>query len=216
MQEGSDEILGWVQNHFPQFSEPALQQDIARYGTIREFHRGQVIMDYGSYVKEVPLVVKGSIKVMREGEDGEEILLYFLNDGETCSMSFSCCMMQKESSIRTLAEEDVLLISIPIKYVDLWMNQYVSWRNFVMLSYDARILELVKTLDSIAFKKLDQRLLRYLKHKAEANHSTTIQATHQEIAYDLNASREAISRLLKQLEAQGSLTLGRNKIELIQ
>ncbi|MEM7299121.1 MAG: Crp/Fnr family transcriptional regulator, partial [Bacteroidota bacterium] len=161
-----------------------------------------------------PLVIKGSIKVMREGEDGAELLLYFLHTGDTCSVSFTCCMMDKQSSIKTIAEDDTTIIAIPIKQIDKWMNQYTSWRNFVMMSYDNRIMELVKTVDSIAFNKLDQRLFSYLQKKAKAHQSSVIHVTHQEISYDLNASREAISRLLKQLEKMGKVRLGRNMIEL--
>ena len=129
-------------------------------------------------------------------------------------MSFTCCMMDKRSEIRTVAEEDTTLIGIPTRYMDEWMGRYPSWKNFVMTSYDKRMLELVRTIDSIAFKKMDERLMDYLEKKAEANNSRTLHATHQEIAYDLNASREAISRLLKKLENDGELELGRNRIEL--
>ena len=210
----TSDILPLVTRHFPQFSEPALAKEIAEHGRLISFEAGDVIMDYGSYVKEVPLVIAGSIKVMREGDDGAELLLYFLNAGDTCSVTFTCCMMEKQSSIRTVAEDDATIIAIPIKHIDRWMNTYTSWRNFVMLSYDNRILELVKTVDSIAFKKLDERLYTYLQKKAEAHKSHTVHATHQEIAYDLNASREAVSRLLKQLEKMGKVSLGRNLIEL--
>lgn len=214
MSPESQDIQSLVNQHFPQFSEPLLKESIAREGRIRSFPIGQIIMDYGSYIREVPLVIDGSIKVMREGQEGNELLLYFLNAGETCSVSFTCCLIDKRSSIRTIAEDDTTIISIPVKYVDQWMDQFKSWRNFVMLSYDTRILELVQTLDSVAFHKLDQRLLGYLQKKAHANHSQTILTTHQEIAYDLNVSREAVSRLLKQLEKTGKVHLERNKIQL--
>lgn len=215
MSLAQSEILSLITQHFPQFSEPELQSEIAEHGQMHDFQSGQTIMNYGSYVKSVPLVIKGSIKVMREGDEGAELLLYFLNAGDTCSVSFTCCMMDKQSSIRTIAEDDTTLIAIPIKQVDLWMNKYKSWRNFVMMSYDSRILELVNTIDNIAFKKLDQRLLAYLQKKSKANQSLSIQATHQEIAYDLNVSREAVSRLLKQLETLGKIRLGRNLVELL-
>ena len=123
--------------------------------------------------------------------------------------------MNKKSEIRTVAEEDTTIIGIPIRYMDEWMSQYQSWKNFIMRSYDNRMVELVKTIDSIAFKKMDERLLDYLEAKSEAINSRVINTTHQEIAYDLNASREAISRLLKQMEKEKLVTLGRNKIELI-
>ncbi len=208
-------ILNLVREHFSQIAEVKLQEAIASVGKLYTFRGGEVIMDYGSYVRLVPMVINGSIKVSRESEDGNEIFLYYLNPGETCAMSFTCCMMNKKSDIRTTAEEDVELIGIPIKYIDEWMSKYQSWKNFVMLSYDTRMKELMKTIDSIAFKKMDERLLKYLHDKSETIHSRIINTTHQEIASDLNASREAVSRLLKQLEIQKEVRLGRNQIELL-
>ena len=204
-----------IRKNFPALSDPNLLAQISEAGRLLSFAAGEVIMNYGSYIKMVPLVIEGSIKVMREGDDGEELLLYYLNAGEVCSMSFACCMSEKKSGIKTIAEDHTTLIGIPIQYVDQWMHEFPAWRNFVMLSYDNRIKEMVKTIDSIAFNKMDQRLLDYLRKKAKANNSQVISVTHQEIAYDMNASRETVSRLLKQLEASGSLVLGRNKIELI-
>ncbi len=209
------EMLELLRRHYPQLAERGLQEEIVLVGKLLFFKAGETILDFGSYVRLVPLVVEGSIKVVREGEEGREIFLYYLQPGQSCTMSFTCCMMNKKSEIRTVAEEDTLLIGIPIKYMDEWMTRYQSWKNFVMLSYDNRMLELVKTIESIAFQKLDERLLQYLQKKAAVTGNKIIQATHQDIAFDLNASREAISRLLKQLENQGQLRLGRNKVELL-
>lgn len=209
-----EHILDLVRKHFPNIAEKALQEEIATVGKLTEFSAGTVIMDVGQYVKLVPLVIEGAIKVSREDEDGHELFLYYLQGGQTCSMSFTCCMMNKKSEIRTIAEENTKMIGIPIRYVDEWMTKYQSWKNFVMQTYDYRMMELVRTIDSIAFHHMDERLLAYLDKKAKATHSKVINATHQEIAYDLNASREAVSRLLKQLENDGRVKLGRNKIEL--
>jgi CRP/FNR family transcriptional regulator len=209
------EILSLIRQHYPQLAERNLQDAIADEGTIMHFKAGSLIMDFGAYVKIMPLIIKGSIKVSREDEEGNELFLYYLKPGETCSMSFTCCLMDKKSEIRTVAEEDTTLIGIPTRFMDEWMSRYPSWKNFVMTSYDNRMLELVRTIDSIAFKKMDERLMDYLEQKAEANNSRTLNATHQEIAHDLNASREAISRLLKQLEKDGVVQLGRNRIELL-
>lgn len=209
-----ERILDLVRKHFPNIAEKALQEEIATVGKLTEFSAGTVIMDVGQYVKVVPLVIEGAIKVSREDEEGNELFLYYLEGGQTCSMSFTCCMMHKKSEIRTVAEENTLMIGIPIRYVDEWMTKYQSWKNFVMQTYDFRMLELVRTIDSIAFHHMDDRLLAYLDKKAKAIQSKVINVTHQEIAYDLNASREAVSRLLKQLENDGRLKLGRNKIEL--
>jgi CRP/FNR family transcriptional regulator len=210
-----EQILELVRKHFPNIAEKGLQEEIATVGKLTEFSAGTVIMDVGQYVKLVPLVIEGAIKVSREDEDGHELFLYYLQGGQTCSMSFTCCMMNKKSEIRTIAEENTKMIGIPIRYVDEWMTKYQSWKNFVMQTYDFRMMELVRTIDSIAFHHMDERLLAYLDKKAKATHSKVINATHQEIAYDLNASREAVSRLLKQLENDGRVKLGRNKIELV-
>lgn len=208
-------VLQLIQSRYPQIAEKALQEEIAEVGKIMHFQAGQVIMDTGNYVKVLPLVIDGVIKVVREDEEGNELFLYYLQAGETCSMSFTCCLMHKRSEIRTIAEEETTLIGIPIRYVDEWMTRYQSWKNFVMKTYDFRMMELIRTIDDIAFKKMDERLVSLLEKKAEATDSRIIQATHQELAYDLNASREAVSRLLKQLENEGVVRLGRNKIELL-
>ncbi len=209
------EISALLRKYFPQINELALKEEITKHGRIMTFEAGKVIMNYGGYIRLVPLVVEGSIKVLREDEGGHELFLYYLNPGETCSMSFSCCMTQRKSDIKTISEDKTRLIAIPVEYVDRWMTQYPSWKNFVMNTYDSRMRELIKTIDSIAFQKMDERLLRYLRKKAAVVSSNIITATHQEIALDLNASREAISRLLKQLEKTGIVMLGRNKIELL-
>lgn len=209
------DTLKLLRVHFPQIAEVKLQEEIVDVGKIMSFERGEVIMDFGSYIKLMPLVIEGSIKVVREDEQGNEVFLYYLEPGQTCSMSFTCCMMNKQSILRTVAEEDTTMIGIPIRHMDDWMNKYQSWKNFVMLSYDNRMSELLKTIDGIAFHKMDERLLDYLKKKAQITNTPVLTVTHQEIALDLNASREAISRLLKQAEKMGKVKLGRNKVELL-
>ncbi len=209
-------ILELLKTHFPVINEQALIEEIASTAKLMDFDSETVIMNYGSYIKLVPLVVRGSIKVVREDSvEGRELLLYYLKAGETCSMSFSCCMMNKQSDIRTTAEDDVTIIAIPVRSADQWMTQYKSWKNFVMQSYDSRLQEMIKTIDNIAFKKMDDRLYEYLIQKSKTHNSKTVFTTHQKIAYELNASREAISRLLKQMENKNMIALGRNKIELL-
>ena len=212
----STDILKILQKHFPQIAERGLQTEIAEVGKLMHFRAGEIIMNFGSYVKLVPLITKGSIRVTREDErEGREMLLYFLGEGETCSMSFTCCMMNKKSEIRTEAVEDTSLIGIPIKYVDGWMSKYQSWKNFVMRTYDRKMVELVRALDSIAFEGMDIRLKKYLNARKNSTGSSSIYATHQEIAKDLGASREAVSRLLKKLETMGEVQLGRNEVKVL-
>ena len=216
VQMPQSELLQLVHRAYPQLGEKALKEEILQMGKLMRFEAGEIMMDYGSYVKFVPLILEGSIKVTREGNDGTEILLYYIKAGESCTMSFTCCMLNKKSEIRTEAEEDTLILGIPLKHVDEWMNRYQSWKNFVMLSYDNRMLELIRTIDSLVFQKMDERLLKYLQTKATTKGSPVLEVTHQEIATDLNASREAVSRLLKQMEKQGLVQLGRNMITVVK
>ena len=198
-------------------AELALQEAIAQVGEEHEFEPGEVIMDYGVYIRFVPLVIDGSIKVLRQSaESGNELFLYYLNAGETCAMAFTCCMMHKKSEIRTIAEDKTTIISIPLKSMEDWMSRYPSWKNFIMISYNNRFQELFNALDNIAFLRMDERLLKYLANKSRTLSSKELGITHQEIARELNASREAVSRLLKKLERANLLSLGRNKITLLK
>ncbi len=214
--EGKDQIRAILNENYHQLAEIPLQEAIVQEGMIKKFKRGEVTQDIGSYVKFVPLISKGTLKVLREDDLGNEIFLYYLHVGDSCSMAFSCCMMHKKSEVKTVVVSDVEMIAIPIRFVDEWMMKYHSWKNFIMKSYDNRMMELIKTVDEIAFLKMDERLLNYLARKSKAIDNKTILSTHQEIATDLNASREAISRLLKKLEKQEVLKIGRNKVTLLK
>ena len=209
------DILKIIQTKFSFLDEPELQQEIAAKSKLIHYKTGDTLMDYGSFIEFVPLVVDGVLKVMREDENGNEIFLYFINAGQSCTMSFSCCIRNKRSEVRAVIEEDTTLIGIPVKEVDEWMMEFNSWKSFIMRSYDARLNELIYAIDNIAFSKMDERLSRYLEDKSFALNTKTIQTTHQDIATDLNASREAISRLLKKLENSGRVKLGRNKITIL-
>ena len=149
----SEEIRSLLLKNFSEIAERPLQEEIVQVGRLMSYRAGEVIMEIGSYVRMVPLVVKGSVKVVREDPDGREIFLYYLQAGEACSMSFTCCMMNKQSVIRTEAVEDTTIIGIPIQYVDRWMSQYQSWKNFIMTSYDNRLLEMVKVIDNTTYIK---------------------------------------------------------------
>lgn len=211
----NDDILDIIVAQFPALYEKELQEAIATEGTLKELPEGELIMDIGNYIKTMPLLVKGSIKVLREDEEANELLMYYLKSGETCAMSLTCCMQNKKSEVRAIAEEDCTLISIPVKFMDAWMMEFISWKNYVMQTYQHRFEELLQTIDSIAFMNMDERILKYLKEKTESTGSNTITKTHQDIAYDLNSSREVISRLLKLLEKRGTVRLHRNKVEVI-
>ena len=164
----------------------------------------------------MPLVLSGAIKILREDSDGDELVLYYLEVGDTCAMTLSCCMGQVKSQIRAVAETDVELLMIPKKKMAEWLSKYQSWQEFVLQSYHNRMEEFIEAVDSIAFLKMDERLYKYLKDKALVNHSEVIQVTHQQIANDLHTSRVVISRLLKGLEKENKIELHRNYIKILE
>jgi CRP/FNR family transcriptional regulator, anaerobic regulatory protein len=202
------------ENYGHQF-EDALLEEISRVGTFKEIPEGFKLMEIGQYVKSMPLLVNGAIKILRDDDDGDELLLYFLEQGETCAMTLSCCLGETKSEIRAIAELDTKLIMIPIGKMEEWTTKYKSWRNFVFESYHSRLMELLETIDNIAFKKMDERLLKYLHDKINIAKTDEIHSTHQEIAYELHTSRVVVSRLLKTLENQGKIELNRNNIKVI-
>ena len=195
--------------------EEALLDEIIQVGVYKEVPAGSKIMEIGQYINSMPLLIEGAIKIMRDDDDGDELLLYFLESGDTCAMTLTCCLGNAKSEIRAVAELETKLIMVPINKMEEWTRKYKSWRNFVFQSYHNRLMEMLETIDSIAFLKMDERLLKYLKDKSKVTSSQIISSTHQEIAYELHTSRVVISRLLKKLENQGKIKLNRNNIEII-
>jgi CRP/FNR family transcriptional regulator len=200
---------------FPYFFEEDLKKEILAKSRVREAEVGEIIMDIGQVIEHIPLVIKGSIKVNREDQEGNELFLYYLEPGHACATSITCCFAGQKSSIRATAEEFTRFLAIPVQESDEWILKYRSWKNFVMNTYAERFEELLRTIDQLAFKKMDHRLAKYLRDKADLHDSHELAISHQEIAYDLNTSREVVSRLLKQLEKMGTIRLGRNRIELL-
>ncbi len=195
--------------------EKELIEEIITLGKLVSFQEGEVLIEIGTYLKTMPLLINGAIKIMREDFDAGELVLYFLEKGETCSMSLSCCMGDKQSEIRAVAETKGTLVLIPIAKMEEWLGKYKSWRSFVFESYNHRFNEMLTAIDSIAFMHMDERLYNYLQEKSKINASNIVSNTHQEIADELNSSRVVISRLLKAFEREGKIKLNRNNIELL-
>ena len=196
------------------FDEEILN-NISKVADIKTFKKNDIIIDIGQELKYVPLLIRGNIKVLREDSEGSELLLYVLESGDTCAMSLTCCMAKSVSKIRAIADEDTTVIMIPIDEMRVWFDTNDSWRSFILQSYQTRFDEMLETIDTLAFMKMDERLFKYLTDKVKLSASTDLEITHQEIAEDLHTSRVVISRLLKQLEKQERITLGRNKIHVI-
>ena len=202
--------------NFGNFFEAPLIEEIAANGTFVEFKEGKKIIEIGEYIKGTPLLISGVIKILSEDNEGYELLLYYLEKGDTCSMTMITNPGETKSNIRAIAETDVALIIIPVRKTEEWSAKYKSWRDYIFNNYHDRLNELLAAVDSIAFKNMDERLLNYLKEKSRVANSKIIVNTHQEIAYDLHSSRVVISRLLKKLEVLGKINLHRNQIEIIE
>ncbi|GGG40806.1 Crp/Fnr family transcriptional regulator [Croceivirga lutea] len=207
-------MINELNTSFGNTFEQPLITEIAQVGTFKEVPAGFKLIEIGDYVRYMPLLIDGVIKILREDSEGDELLLYYLEQGDTCSMTMACCLGDAQSEIRAIAETDAKLIMIPIRKMEEWTAKYRTWRNFVFESYHARLNELLHTVDSIAFMNMDERLMEYLHKKAELNKNNIITKTHQEIAYDLHSSRVVISRLLKKMENLGKISLNRNQIVL--
>ncbi len=195
--------------------EEELIHEIAKVGTLREVPEDYMLIDIGEQIKGIPLMISGAIKIYRENANGDELLLYYLEEGDSCTLTYTLEMNASKSKIRAISELPSKLIMIPLKQMKVWEQQYPSWRNFLFRSYQIRMDELIETLDSLAFDGLEKRLMNYLTEKKRVNGKDELQITHQNIALELHSSRVVISRLLKKLELSGKIQLRRNEILMV-
>ncbi len=193
-------------------SSPKLKAKLEDFGMTKSFHEGDVIVNENAYIKSIPIVTKGSIRVLRTDEDGREILLYYIKAGESCIMSFLGGMHQDTSKVKAVAEEETEILFIPIDKVSLLIKDYPEWLDYIFRLYHKRFEELLDVVNAIAFKKLDERLLDFIHKKVELTKSNTLNITHEQLANELGTARVVVSRLLKRMEEEGLVTLGRNKI----
>lgn len=196
--------------------EKELIDEIVEIGTYKKIKENELLLDIGDNFNRIPLMLTGAIKIIRENPKGDEIVLYFLERGDTCTVSFVSNLTNSKSKIRGVAEKDSEVIFIPVEKLEEWMVKYKSWRRFVIDSYNIRLNEMIEAIDTLAFMKMDQRLYKYLTDKVQIMRNPELNTTHQEIAIDLNTSRVVISRLLKQLENEGKIKLYRHKIEVLE
>jgi CRP/FNR family transcriptional regulator len=197
---------------FPQFEQP-LMNEILSQSTIKELEEGDEILRTGQYIRSTVLLLSGLLKIYREDDEGNEFLMYYLEPGNACALSMMCTARNEQSQIMAKAVTPAVVILIPSHLSEMWLGKYKSWHSFVIASYRQRFEELLQTLDSIAFKGLDERLLFYLKRHVKVS-GKEIRLSHQQIADELNSSREVISRLLKKLEQTKAISLHRNYIEV--
>lgn len=201
-----------VKKHFP-FFEAGLREAIIEHGYEKSVGAGEALIEEDQFIRSFPILIEGLIRVTRMEESGNELLLYYLQPGEVCTVSLSCCMDRTRSRVRAIAEEDTTVIALPVELLDSWMSNFQTWKEFVMFSMRKRFDELLNTLDSVAFLKMDERLEKFFTDRFRTSGAKVFKGSHQDIASSLSTSREVISRLLKQMERRGMITLSRNQVD---
>lgn len=196
-------------------SSPELVEKLYKYSIQKNYEAGSIILNENAHIRSIPIVMSGTLKVMRMEEDGREILLYYIKAGESCIMSFLGGLHNETSKVKAEVEEDAEILFLPLDKVSLLIKEYPQWLDYIFRLYHKRFEELLEIVNAIAFKKVDERLLNLLKKKSELTQSLMISITHEQLANELGTARVVVSRLLKQLEEIGSVRLGRNKITLV-
>lgn len=201
---------------FSYLFEPELINEICANGQLRSFREDEVLVDIDDVITHMPLVVTGSIKIMTEDKEGAELLLYYLELGDTCAVTINCCTKASKSTVRAIAETNAEILFVPVGLMENWMIKYKSWRSFILDSYNSRLNEMVSAIDNIVFNSLEQRLEKYLRDKAWITKSASLDISHREIANDLHSSRVVISRLMKKLEKNNVISQSRHRVDFIE
>lgn len=196
------------------FTDPELNWEIERTAKKKNLKREDILIKPDEEISYIPIVLKGSIRVIREDSHGNESFLYHLYPGQTCAMSLTCCQSGRKSMIKAIAEDDSEVLMIPIKQTEDWFK-FPEWKAYISNNYNNRFAELLDVIDLIAFHNMDKQLLHYLQERSKALNTAVLEITHQQIADELHSHREAISRLLRTMEKKKLVRLGRNQIELL-
>ena len=199
---------------FPDWEE-GLYDAIIKEAELKEANAGTTLLRMGQNIKSAMLVVAGTVKLYQEGEDGGEYFMYHINPGEACAVTLVCNYHHEQSQVLAKAVTDIQYLAIPIEFMEKWLNEFKSWHYFVIRTYRSRYEELLKTINETAFKNMDERLEFYIKRHIK-QFGNTVHLTHQEIANDLNTSREVVSRLLKKMENNGWIIMNRNSFDWIR
>lgn len=195
--------------------EEGLYDELIKYGEVKEVPAGTTMLKIGQTIRFTMLVMEGIVKLYQEDDEGNEFFIYHIQPGQACAVSMVCAYQHESSNVMARALTDVTVLTIPLQYMDKWLSGYKSWHYFVIRTYRARYDELLKTINEIAFKNMDERLEFYLKAQVK-QFGRQVKLTHQDIASDLNSSREVISRLMKKMEKNGWIVINRNSFEWIR
>jgi CRP/FNR family transcriptional regulator len=204
-----------LSDYYSNIFEEELIDEIVKVGFIEKVKSGNLMIDIGEDMTHIPLILSGVVKIIRKEQGGEELVIYFLERGDTCAISFVNCINRKKSIFKGVVENDMEAIFLPVYKIDDWLVRFKSWRFFIIDSYHFRLIEMVESIDSLAFMNMNQRIFKYLTDKAKINRDVDLIITHQQIADDLNTSRVVVTRLLKQLHEDGKIYSTRNKIKVL-
>ncbi|MFY0644287.1 MAG: Crp/Fnr family transcriptional regulator [Bacteroidia bacterium] len=205
-----------LKERFQDVFESDLITEICKNGKIAHIDEDELIMDIGDPIKYLPIVLHGNIKVMTEDEEGKELLLYYLEMGDSCAITMNCCSGNSKSKVRAISESTAEILFIPNQKVEEWMGKFKGWRTFVLEMYNVRMNEMLEAIDTLAFFNMEERIRKYLRDKVMVTGDKTINTTHLQIANDLHSSRVVISRIMKKLEIDGYIKSKRNSIELVK
>ena len=204
-----------LSDYYSTVFEEKLIDEIVKVGHFDKIKGGELLIDIGEDMTHIPLILNGVVKIIRREREGEELVLYFLERGDTCAISFVNCINRKKSIFKGVVEQDIEAIFLPVEHIDDWLMKFKSWRHFIIDSYHFRLIEMVESIDSLAFMKMHERLFKYLTDKVKITKDVDLEITHQEIADDMHSSRVVITRLIKQLHDEGKIFSTRNKIRVL-
>jgi len=205
-----------LNNVYSEIFEKELLEEIIKVCYFKKIKSGELLINIGDELTHIPLLTEGVVKIIRMENAGDEIALYFLEPGDTCAISFVNCIKKEKSVFKGIVEKDVEALFIPIEYIDEWIVKYKSWRYFIIDSYHFRLIEMVESIDSLAFLQMNDRLMKYLIGKVKIHNTIDLEITHQEIASDLNTSRVVVSRIIKQLHDENKIYSTRNKVKVLK
>ena len=203
-------------HNYSQIFEKELLQEISEVGFLKSIKKGHLLIDIGEELTHIPLILDGVVKIVRKDKNGFELSIYYLEPGDTCAISFANCINKKKSIFRGVAESKVEGVFIPVHLVDQWLIKYETWRHFIIDSYHFRLLEMVETIDSLAFLKMEKRIWKYLTDKVKISNNIDLEITHQKIAEDLNSTRVVITRIIKKLHEEEKIYSTRNRVKLLE
>ena len=193
-----------------------IRKRLQEYSVVKTFKEGENILNEGVFIKSIPIIASGSVKVMRTHDDGREILLYYIKTGESCVMSILGGLHNDTSKVKAIAEEETEILFIPNNEFASLIKDYPEFLSYIFRLYHKRFEEFLDIINDIAFKKIDERLLELIQKKATLYNDSTISITHEQLANELGTARVVVSSLLKQIEDYGLVQLGRNKITVLK